>query len=129
MGTQALFTDQPSAMIRIPSLAPDVHTWLQEHNFLLDYRTPISLREFMKTAPYIHPITSSPSPHDMDMWDDFIEHIFEQNASVEEVRLHYLDRDSLRIFQIVKNTNDEYVSILRTDPIPTPYFSPIRSNK
>jgi hypothetical protein len=125
MGTQALFTDQPTAKIVVQHLSPDVYTWLQEHNFLLDYRTPITLREFMKTAPYIHPLTSALTAYDMDIWDALFDHIFEQNPTVEEVRIHCLDRASLRIFQIVKNTNDEYVSILRTPPIPTPYFSQV----
>ena len=129
MSTQALFTDQPRAMISIPQLAPDVYRWLQERNFLLDYGTPVSLREFMKTAAYTHPITCTPSAYDMDVWDSFCDHIFEYNASVEEVRIHCLDRNALRIFQIVKNTNDEYVSMLRTPEVVEPYFSQVSSTE
>jgi hypothetical protein len=125
MGSQALFTDQPDAHIYVENLAADIHRWLQENNFLLDYTPQMSLREFMKTAPYIHPMTSTLSPLNMDNWDIFFDHIFEYNPHIDEVRLHFMDRHSLRLFQIVKNVNDEYVSILRTLPTAPPYFSKV----
>jgi hypothetical protein len=125
MGSQALFTDQPDAHIHTENLATDIHRWLQENNFLLDYRPQPSLREFMKTAPYIHPMTSALSPLDMDNWDIFFDHIFEYNPHIDEARLHFMDRHSLRLFQIVKNVNDEYINILRTVSSAPPYFSQV----
>ena len=128
MGSQALFTDQPDAHIYTEHLAPDIHRWLQENNFLQDYQPQPSLREFMKTAPYIHPMTSTHTPLDMDRWDLFFDHIFHHNSHIDEVRLHFLDRHSLRVFQIVKNIDDEYVSILCTSSVTVPYFSQLLDN-
>jgi len=128
MGSQALFTDQPDAHVYVEHLAPDILRWLQENNFLLDNHPQPSLREFMKTAPYIHPMTSVLTPLDMDKLDLFFDHIFHHNSHIYEVRLHFLDRHSLRVFQIVKNIDDEYLSILRTPSIVVPYFSQILDN-
>jgi hypothetical protein len=125
MGSQALFTDQPDAHVYTEHLAPDIHRWLQENNFLLDYHPQPSLRDFMKTAPYIHPMTSVLTPLDMDRWDLFFDHIFHHNSHIDEARLHFMDRQSLRLFQIVKNIDDEYVSVIRTSSIAIPYFSQI----
>ena len=128
MGSQALFTDQTDAHIYTENLAPDIRIWLQENNFLLDYNPQPSLRDFMKTAPYIHPMTSVLTPLDMDRWDILFDHIFHYNSHIDEVRLHFMDRQSLRIFQIVKNIDDEYISVIRTASIPVPYFSKILDN-
>jgi hypothetical protein len=128
MGSQALFADQPDAHIYVEHLAPDILRWLQENNFLLDNRPQPSLQEFMKTAPYIHPMTYVLTPLDMDTWDLFFDHIFHHNSHIDELRLHFMDRHSLRVFQIVKNIDDEYLSILRTPSIAVPYFSQVLDN-
>lgn len=128
MGSQALFTDQPDAHIYVEHLAPDIHRWLQEGNFLQDYNPQPSLQDFMKSAPYIHPMTSTLTPLDMDRWDLFFDHIFQHNCHIDEVRLHFMDRHSLRVFQIVKHIDDEYIRVIRTRSIVVPFFSKILDN-
>ena len=123
MTSQPLFATPSNARLFLERLSSDLICWMEEHNFLLEKRYSHRLNDFMRTSPYIHPMTSEMTAEELDRWDLFLDHIIEYNGQVDEVRLHFLDRTNLRIYQIVKNADDEYVSILRTDPIATPYFS------
>jgi hypothetical protein len=128
MHTYPIFASPSNACIFVNELDRDLLRWLHEHNFLLGMSGGYYLSEFMTTAPYTHPISWESDKKSLAMWDMFFTHIFNRNRSrrvIHEIRLHFVESTTQRIFQIVKHIHDDKPSIIYTDSAPEPYFTSV----